>query len=181
MRYITGNILDLLGRPDAICITTNGFTTSRGKAVMGMGIAKQMAERFPELPGTLGHRIRENGNQVQLLMQYSKTRLLSMPVKPVQKRITSLDEVVSHARDKYHVGSVVPGFHCVADIEIIRKSCDELMFLATRAGYQHVVLPIPGCGAGELSYSRDGVREICETLLDDRFFMCSFKQSDFRR
>lgn len=37
MKYITGNIMDLLGRPDAICITTNGFTTSRGKAVMGMG------------------------------------------------------------------------------------------------------------------------------------------------
>ena len=181
MRYITGNIMDLLGRPDAICITTNGFTTSRGKAVMGMGIAKQMAERFPELPGTLGHRIRENGNQVQLLMQYSKTRLLSMPVKPVQKRISSLDEVVSHARDKYHVGSVVPGFHCVADAEIIRKSCDELLYLASRAGYNHVVLPIPGCGAGELSYNRDGVREICETMLDDRFFMCSFQQSDFRR
>lgn len=69
----------------------------------------------------------------------------------------------------------------MADIEIIRKSCDELMFQATRAGYQHVVLPIPGCGAGELSYNRDGIREICETMLDDRFFMCSFKQSDFRR
>ena len=47
MRYLTGNILDYIGRPDAICITTNGFVTSRGNGVMGMGIAKSMADKYP--------------------------------------------------------------------------------------------------------------------------------------
>ena len=50
MRYLTGNILDYIGRPDAICITTNGFVTSKGNGVMGMGIAKSMADKYLELP-----------------------------------------------------------------------------------------------------------------------------------
>lgn len=181
MKYMTGNIMDLIGRPDAICITTNGFVTTKGRGVMGMGIAKTMSERHPELPGILGDRLRTHGNTVSLLMQVGKTRILSMPVKPTQIVLKSLDEIVSHARDKYITGGIVPGFHCVADPVIIRKSCEELVAMANKAGYKHVVLPIPGCGAGELSYKMDGIQEICEGILDDRFWMCSFKKQDFQR
>ena len=90
-------------------------------------------------------------------------------------------EVVSHARGKYPIGLSVSGFHCVASAEIIRRSCQELVAEVNKAGYKHVLLPIPGCCAGELSFNKDGIREICESALDDRFFMMSFKPSDFGR
>ena len=181
MRYLTGNILDYIGRPDAICITTNGFVTSRGNGVMGMGIAKSMSDKYPELPEALGTHIRHNGNHVGLLMQALGTQLLSFPVKPCKIIMSDPAEVVSHARDKYSIGLSVPGFHCVASVEIIERSCKELVAWTDAAKYRHVVLPIPGCGAGELSYQKDGIRDLCEHILDDRFFMMSFKEADFRR
>ena len=181
MRYLTGNILDYIGRPDAICITTNGFVTYKGNGVMGMGIAKSMSDKYPELPKALGAHIKRNGNHVGLLMQVHKTRLLSFPVKPSSIIMSDPAEVVSHARDKYSIGLPVPGFHCVASVELIERSCKELVAWTDAAKYRHVVLPIPGCGAGELSYWKDGIRDLCERILDDRFFMMSFKADDFRR
>ena len=181
MRYLTGNILDYIGRPDAICITTNGFVTSKGNGVMGMGIAKSMSDKYPELPKALGVHIKRNGNHVGLLMQVHKTKLLSFPVKPGSIIMSDPAEIVSHARGKYSIGLSAPGFHCVASVELIRRSCQELVAEVNKAGYKHVLLPVPGCGAGELSFNKDGIREICESALDDRFFMMSFKLSDFGR
>lgn len=181
MKYMTGNIMDLIGRPDAICITTNGFTTNRGQGVMGMGIAKTMSDAYPELKSALGTHIKAHGNSVGLLMQVRNTRILSFPVKPCQFPLKFPMQVVSHARDKYALGRMVPGFHSIARKDIISRSCDELVKFVNKHGYQHVVLPIPGCGAGELSYIGDDIKGICEETLDDRFWMCSFKESDFRR
>ena len=180
MHYLTGNILDFIGRPDAICITTNGFSTQRG-AVMGMGIAKAYSDRNPEAPRLLRAKLLANGNIVQEICKDQGTAILAFPVKPVKIIMSSHDEVVSHARSKYRVGSSVPGFHCVADPAIISRSCKELMAYADVHKYRHIVLPIPGCGAGELSFNNDGIRAICESLLDSRFYMMSFKQDDFRR
>lgn len=181
MKYMTGNILDFIGRPDAICITTNGFVTSRGRAVMGMGIAKAMAECYPDLPKLLGDAITKNGNVVQHLMTVKGTAIVSFPVKPVSKVCENyMLDVVSHARSKYDVGRTIPGFHCVADPSIIQKSCHELTALLNIQPWDHCIIPIPGCGAGELSYQRD-VRQICEHTLDERVWMCSFKKEDFRK
>lgn len=182
MKYMTGNILDYLGRPDAICITTNGFVTTRGDAVMGMGIAKAFSDLDPRAKRTLGRAIDANGNCVQYLTMWkNKTHVLAFPVKPNQRFITDLNQVVSHARDKYVVGQPVPGFHCVADLDIIRRSCKELMAYLDEEDLDHCIIPIPGCGAGELSFNRDGVRQVCEEELDDRVWMMSFNTRDFTK
>lgn len=179
MKYMTGNIMDLLGRPAAICITTNGFVKARGDAVMGMGIAKSMAEKFVELPHILGRNIKANGNVVQYLMHHNGTALLSFPVKPASKVCKyPTHDMVKHAVGKYPIGSTIPGFHCKADPEIIHQSCLELMDWMDKSELEHCVIPVPGCGAGELSYLRD-VKHICESILDDRIWMCSFNKSDF--
>lgn len=176
---MTGNIMDLIGRPDAICITTNGFVTSAGRAVMGMGIAKAMSEEFPELPRVLGSNIKKHGNHVNTLMYHNGTMLVSFPVKPVSKVCQDPQhDMVKHAVGKYTEGSIIPGFHCKADVAIIEKSCIELMNLIEAYDWEYCVIPIPGCGAGELNYLRD-VKKICEDNLDDRVWMCSFKQGDF--
>lgn len=179
MKYMTGDIMTYLGRPDAICITTNGFVTARGRGVMGMGIAKSMADLHCELPELLGTHIKQHGNVVGELMQIGATRILSFPVKPMSIIMERPEQVVKHAQDKYVIGTMVPGFHCKAEVGIIIKSLNELVELADVMKYRHVVLPIPGCGAGELSYQ--SVRPFCESILDDRFYMMSFKEADFRR
>lgn len=179
MKYMTGNIMDFIGRPDAICITTNGFVTARGNGVMGMGIAKSMSDQYCELPGLLGQHIRSHGNVVGELMAVGPTKILSFPVKPKSIVLKDPSQVVKHAKDKYPVDALVPGFHCKAEVDIIIKSLHELVELADVMKYRHVVLPIPGCGAGELSYQ--SVRPFCESTLDGRFYMMSFKEADFRR
>ncbi|MGI4214923.1 hypothetical protein ACR2VI_28215, partial [Klebsiella pneumoniae] len=106
-------------------------------------------------------------------------RILSFPVKPKSIILERLGKLVKHAQDKYVIGTMVPGFHCKAEVGIIIKSLNELVELADVMKYRHVVLPIPGCGADELSYQ--SVRPFCESILDDRFYMMSFRQSDFQR
>ena len=49
---------------DAKCITTNGFIKKNGEAVMGAGVAKEAAIKYPELPEKLGYSIGVNGNRV---------------------------------------------------------------------------------------------------------------------
>lgn len=179
MKYKTGNIIDYIGRPDVIAITTNGFVTTRGAGVMGMGIAKQMAEAYPELPALLGRSLRDNGNIVAPLLQLGNTTIVSFPVKPSSIILESFGQVVSHARDKYSIGQRVPGFHCVADLEIIKASCMQLNDFMELHSKRHAIVPIPGCGAGELSFNHNEVRATCESILSDKVWMMSWKKSDF--
>lgn len=179
MKYKTGNIMDYVGRPDVLAITTNGFVTSRGVGVMGRGIAKQMSETYPDLPLLLGRSLRNNGNIVAPLREIGNTTIVAFPVKPSSIILESFEQVVYHARDEYSIGQRVPGFHCVADLEIIRASCMQLVDFMSAHNKQHALIPIPGCGAGELSFNQNGVREICESNLPDNVWMMSWKKSDF--
>lgn len=190
MKYHTGNILDQIGKVSAICITTNGFVKNNGEAVMGMGIAKQMAEKFPELPTLLGRAIRANGNCVNYLITLQghtghSTRIYSFPVKPVSLLVPNPDAinrlVVKHAQAKTNVGATVPGFHCKANVEIIRRSALELLEVYKSDNLSHVLLPLPGCGAGELSFKRNVETMLLPILASDKFHLMSFKPEDFRK
>ena len=48
----------------AICIPTNGIVKANGHAVMGTGIAKICAVRYPEAPAILGNCLNQSGNQI---------------------------------------------------------------------------------------------------------------------
>ncbi len=52
----------LRSRGEWIVVTTNGVVNPHGEAVMGAGLARQAAQRFPELPRLLGQALRETGN-----------------------------------------------------------------------------------------------------------------------
>lgn len=63
---LIGNLWDF-HRTDLECfivIPTNGVLKANGDAVMGAGLAKQAAQRFPTLPKLLGQAIRDTGNAV---------------------------------------------------------------------------------------------------------------------
>lgn len=175
MRYATRNILDAVGKVDAICITTNGFTTKYGKAVMGRGIAKTFSELVPNLEMKLGKLIEDNGNKVQFICEYNNTALISVPSKPISV-IFNGDNIVAYQQKNFEVGQKVPGFFAKSDLGIIERSLIELVELTKDLDV--IVVPLIGCGAGELSFSKD-VRHLMERYLDNRFIACSFKEADF--
>jgi len=59
MQEINGNIWEQYDLGRWIVITTNGEVRKDGACVMGRGIAKQAADKFPDLPYTLGSTIKE--------------------------------------------------------------------------------------------------------------------------
>ena len=171
MLEIRGNLFEVPA--DAICITTNGFVTRQGECVMGLGCAKTFKKMYPKAPLVLGAAIKKNGNVVNCLGESKKTgkKFYSFPEKGVRE-INNGSNVVSHAIGKFYVGSGVPGFYCKARLDIIVKSCKELVAIANEEGLTNIVIPRMGCGAGELTW--DEVKPIVSEILDDRFSVITF-------
>ena len=134
MKEVFGNAMVLRKDYTYLAVTTNGFVKKNGSAVMGAGIAKAVANEDPKAPAILGLKIKTNGNIVQKI--YSN--VISFPVKH--------------------------NWYEEADIELIKKSCIQLMKLI--GPEDMVLLPRPGCGNRKLKWEE--VKPIIEPLLDDR-------------
>jgi len=165
MKEIRGNMWDLTPQYDAVCITTNGYVKYDGSAVMGRGCARQAWKMFPGIEYRLGRVIQTSGLVVEAINE--DPLILSFPVKPASRVISDLRQVVRHKRQLYHIGATVPGWACVADLEIIANSAFDLALYANTYELKKVLLPRPGCGAGELLWA--DVRPVLEKWLDDRF------------
>ncbi len=161
------DVLAGVGRADAICCTTNGYTNRFGLAVMGCGTAQVFRDSFPGLASTLAMSLRQRGNHVAVLGYQANTALVSFPVKPTTLRLTSRSQVVPHLREQYAVGDLVPGYAALATLELIEQSVVELVALAEQEAWLSVWLPRPGCSHGGLSWS--GVKPLLTKYLDDRF------------
>lgn len=131
-----GDIWDHWQQGKVICITTNGTLRQDGKAVMGAGVAKQAKELIPELPGKLGEAIKSSGNAVHYFPEH---KIITFPVK--------------HR------------WWDNADIDLIKRSCSQLMLLMDYENIESVVLPRPGCGNGGLNWKF--VKKEIEPMLDD--------------
>ena len=108
-----------------IGITTNGTVKSNGHLVMGKGVAKIIANYFPELPQLLGNIVYKNGNNVNYISEYN---LFTFPVK--------------HNWYEY------------ADLNLIDKSAGQLKELMIFHKLNSVILPKPGCANGGLVWSQ---------------------------
>jgi len=117
-----GDIWEQADRGAVIVITTNGSLTRNGRAVLGRGVARQAAVRFPDLAGKLGRLLAEQGSHVFDLGGC----VVSFPVEE-----TAWSQ---------------------PDLRIIARSAEELRQLADRSGWQQVVVPRPGCGGGGLAW-----------------------------
>lgn len=176
-QYINGQRADILF--DAICITTNGFRKNNGYAVMGRGCAKEVKQRFStyELDKILGQSIQTNGNNVSILINHHTTpipySIISFPVKPISIKCSpNKDNVVKHMQQQFKPGNTVPGWAAIADKELIIRSARQLMDLIAKMNYQAVVMPRPGCGAGELNWLE--VKRIIESILDDSVYVITY-------
>ena len=182
MKYAVGNIMQMIDKVSAIVITTNGFTKSNGEAVMGRGIAEQFKNAYPELPRILGSKIIQGKNNVHFLKQLGRTRIYSFPVKAEGMKLERPEQkelIVSHARYKFSVGMYVPGFALKADIAIIERSLKQLAQVHVQDGLSSVIIPIVGCGAGELSFNGDGIHDLMMEHLNEHFYCMSFRKDDF--
>lgn len=121
MQELTGDLWNYLGKC-MLAITTNGYVTWDGKAMLGQGVARQAGERFPQLALQLGQAIRTGGNHVHELAN----GLVSFPVE---------DSPWS-----------------LPDLGLIRRSAGELRALADNRRWQQIVVPRPGCGGGGLAW-----------------------------
>ena len=172
MKELTGNLFNYIGLVDAICITTNGFYESNGEYVMEKGYAKTFTKLFPGAPKFLGDVIRLKGNVVIPLICTKGTVICTFPVKPVSELFTG-SNAVKHMLYRFKIGDQVPGWACIADPELIEKSAIQLVELADMAEWKSIILPRPGCGAGELSWF--DIKPVLDKHFDDRFFSVIFK------
>jgi hypothetical protein len=147
MREIYGNIWEI--ECDAICITTNGVVKRDGTAVMGAGIARQAREKFPKLDVLLGAMLKLNGNKVNLMLDKVENRpaLIGFPTKNDWRENSSL--------------------------QLIERSSRELVELVNSKGWKYILLPRPGCGNGNLDWRE--VRRVIGPILDERFFIITFR------
>lgn len=163
MKEAKGDMLKAEG--DVHVITTNGFVTKTGNAVMGRGCAKQASEIIPDLKATLGKLIECKGNIVHFI-----NPIVTFPVKPVRV-VNDGTNVVRHCKTR--IGQSTPGFHAKANKEIIFKSVQELLVMAELYPWDTIICPRFGCGAGELDWETE-VKPMVEDLLDDRFIIYTF-------
>jgi hypothetical protein len=120
MLEVVGNIWEYAGAP--VVITTNGSLTKDGRAVMGKGVARQAAEKYPAIPVDLGRLLAEGGNHVFDLGN-------GIITFPVEETAWSLP-----------------------DLRIISQSAQELRNLVDTSGWLRIVVPRPGCGGGGLAW-----------------------------
>lgn len=177
MRNIKGDLFNT--KAEALVITTNGFIKNNGSCVMGRGCAKRIQDFYPSISRDLGTLIRTNGNIVQVLPHplidpsSRKVIVISFPVKP-STRVCNDDKsnIVKHMQHAFKPGDSVPGWACVAELNLIEQSALQLETLVSNNGWNPIILPRPGCGAGELKYS--DVEPILQSILDNRFHCITY-------
>lgn len=146
MLELNGNLW--VERADVRIIPTNGDVNRNGEAVMGKGVAKQAAMRFPALPRRLGELLQKYGNHALLIGDDGHGAMLwSFPTK--HKWFES------------------------ADLDLIRRSAEQVVVMADRMeAYLErapaILMPRPGCGNGGRIWTTE-VKPIISHLLDDRF------------
>lgn len=157
----------------AIVISTNGYRKANGQAVLGRGCAQKAAQMYPELPKLLGEQLRQHQNRVHHFIMKGDKNLVTFPVKPAfdycdgDKR-----NVVKHMQKRFKPGDLIPGWACVAEPELIIHSATELVKLTNFNGWEDVICPRFGCGAGELDW--DDMKPMLDPILDDRFIVMTF-------
>jgi hypothetical protein len=147
MKEIRGNLWAYPA--DVRVITTNGTVKKNGECVMGRGCALEAKNKFKDIAVLLGDWIQHKGNV------------------PVRFKFSTYDFDLCTFPVKHN-------WYEKADINLITKSAETLMYMHSHPKYQDtiIVLPRPGCGNGGLRW--EDVKPILEPILDDRFHVITF-------
>lgn len=107
----------------AIVIPTNGTVKQNCECVMGTGLAKIVATKFPAMALQLGRCIHSHGN---IAMLFRREGIITFPVK-------------HHWTEK-------------ANLALIARSCRQLNEIIRYNKLMNVGVPHVGCGNGKLSW-----------------------------
>jgi hypothetical protein len=152
MQEINGNIWTYHYHGRWIIVTTNGAIKTNGAAVMGRGVAKELAIHYPDFPGMLGAIILSSGNNVYAFAEY---RVITFPVKN--------------------------GWRKKADLALIQKSLRQLVELVNKTDLSDRFYMVrPGCGYGRLDWETE-VKHLCERYLDNRFIITHVNEIEINR
>lgn len=105
-----------------VVVPTNQMTRRDNTAVMGAGLARQAADRFPELPAQYGAALLRG----EAFVCFPQRRVLLAPTKTDWREPSTL-ELVSTAVDRLHG------------------------WASSHPEVTHVVVPLLGCGRGGLN------------------------------
>lgn len=145
MREARGNLWTFHDQGHWVCILTNGIVKADGTAVMGAGVAKQAADRFPDLPRLYGVALKEFGHHVDY---WDCFKLFVFPTK-------------HHWQDP-------------ADLKLIEQSARELMQQLNEDDFTGpIYLPRPGTGLGGLDWESQ-VKSVIAPILDDRVVVVTY-------
>lgn len=164
MKVVKANIVNLWKNGYIVCVTTNGFVTTNHKGVMGRGNALAMSTLIPNLKEHLGKYLIQYGNNVGFIYD----RVIAFPVKPDYCNWN--DALEKYKRVNSKSLKKVPGFYCKADVNLIKRSVEQLSELIKQYNLKQVYLPIPGIGNGELSMKQ--VEDSLE-FLPEEVIICS--------
>lgn len=156
MQELRGDLFELIGKVDFICITTNGTVKSNGSAVMGRGCALQAKTRWRGLDEYLGSLIRQHGNVPMYLGVIDEfKRWRKGDIRRAVPETALLSFPVKHRWDQR------------ANVELIKESAHHVKMLVSLWAICRVAIPRPGCGNGGLNWA--DVKPQLEPILDDRF------------
>lgn len=136
---------------DACVVTTNGIIKNDDRAVMGAGIAKYCRDNFIGCDAILGMMLKTTGNHAHILKCY-----------PIPGKMECFTLVSFPTKNDWRDNS---------SIELIRRSCKEIVKLADEYHFDNIYMPCPGCTNGHLDYWKD-VRPVLIEELDSRFMVC---------
>ena len=154
MQRIKGDLFTFAVPGNAIVIPGNIGWTRQGKNVMGAGVARQAAQRWPDLPygfGTLCRRWREKTGVFSHSFSSGEC-FLFFPVKPLS------------------VDAPWLSWRGPASLTLVEKSTRELAAWPKPESDSLIYLPLVGCGNGGLE--RAVVLPILDRYLaNDRFIL----------
>lgn len=145
--YTTGNIWDTVGKSNHVLVITTNNIITKGKLVMGAGVALEAKQKFPVLPYYLANEIEYSGRDY-----YFVTTLVSFGDSEVE--IGAL-QTKRHWRDKSSLTLVDNSIYCMQQFA---------------NNHPRLILDcvMPGIGFGGLSY--DAVKIITDECPNNVIF-----------
>lgn len=124
---ISGNFWTKINEYDAIVCTTNNVIKNNNELVMGAGIAKEFAIRYPFLPVQWGKRITNNQDYYVLITLLSRPHLIALQTKRNWKD--------------------------PSPISLVSDSLEILNSIAIVLNWNKILMTKPGCGNGGLDWN----------------------------
>lgn len=158
MREGVGDLWSYLGSAWVVIPTNLGWT-KEGLNVMGAGVAREAARRFPTLPHVYG---------IDCMHFKSEPRVVSYDVMLLPGMVRT-GRVVCFPTKPLNVDAPHLSWRSPASLALIERSADQLAQMAQDHAAE-VALPLVGCGLGGLR-EVDVLPVLHKYLIQDRFIL----------